>query len=67
MRLERCTAERLGFALWVAGAVAAFGVVGALLSALGAPEAVAWPAAVGAAVAGGWGGGRLTRRYVERR
>ncbi len=67
MRPEHWTAERLGFALCVAGAVAAFGVVGALLSALGAPETAVWPAAVGAAVAGGWGGGRLMRRYAERR
>ncbi|CAM5491967.1 hypothetical protein [Streptomyces pilosus] len=67
MGQEHWTAERLRFALWVAGAVTGFGGVGALLSAVGAPETVAWPAAVGAAVAGGWGGHQLMRRYLARR
>ncbi|MFF9604622.1 hypothetical protein ACF1GY_20440 [Streptomyces sp. NPDC014684] len=47
--------------------MAAFGVVGAVLSALRAPETVTWAAAAGAAVAGGWAGERFMRRLEERR
>lgn len=67
MQPEHWTARRLRLTLWVAGAVAAFGVVGAVLSALRAPETVTWAAAAGAAVAGGWAGERFMRRLEERR
>ncbi|MDI1457949.1 hypothetical protein NHG22_29710 [Streptomyces sp. ATE26] len=67
MQPEHWTARRLRFTLWVAGAVAAFGVVGAVLSTLRAPETVTWAAAAGAAVAGGWAGERFMRRLEERR
>ncbi|MFG2309656.1 hypothetical protein ACGFS9_13425 [Streptomyces sp. NPDC048566] len=60
-------ADRLRVALWFAGAVAAFGAVGLVLSTLGAPGTLTWAAAAGAAVAGGWAGNRLMERYSQRR
>ncbi|WP_016906846.1 hypothetical protein [Streptomyces xiaopingdaonensis] len=59
-------ADRLRMALWMAGAVTAFGVVGLVLSALKAPPTLTWAAAAGAAGAGGWGATRLTERYIQR-
>ncbi|MCM2579046.1 hypothetical protein [Streptomyces meridianus] len=59
--------ERLRFAVRIGGAVLGFGVAGALLSALGAPDTAAWASAVAAAIAGWSGGAALMRRYEHRR
>ncbi|MGW6214327.1 hypothetical protein [Streptomyces sp. NPDC055109] len=67
MRQEHWLAQRFRFWLWIAGAVAAFGLVGLLLSAVKAPATLIWAAAAGAAVAGGWAASRLTQRFGVRR
>ncbi|MEW2220060.1 hypothetical protein AB0939_12260 [Streptomyces sp. NPDC006990] len=60
--------ERLHWALRAGGALTAFCVVGAVLSALfDAPDVVSWPLAAGAAVVGWRGGNQLMRRYEGRR
>ncbi len=57
---------QLRMAVWIAGALAACGLVGLFLSALGVPDAVTWPVAAGAAVGGGWAADRWRRRREER-
>ncbi|MEU6849030.1 hypothetical protein ABZ901_03730 [Actinacidiphila alni] len=48
--------------MFAAGALAAFGVAGMALSALGAPMTLTWAAATGAGIGGGWAAVRLLRR-----
>lgn len=59
--------ERLRHACGGAGALTTSCLVGAALSLSGAPDAVAWPVAVGAGLPGWWWGGELLRRYERRR
>ncbi|MFI7242600.1 hypothetical protein [Streptomyces qinglanensis] len=60
--------ERLRWALRAGGALTAFCVAGAALSALfGAPEVVSWPLAAGAAAVGWRGGNQLMQRYEGHR
>ncbi|MDF4251404.1 hypothetical protein [Streptomyces sp. WMMB303] len=60
--------ERFRWALRAGGALTAFCVVGAVLSALfGAPDLVSWPVAAGAAVVGWRVGNQLMQRYEGRR
>ncbi|WP_327292977.1 hypothetical protein [Streptomyces sp. NBC_01198] len=67
MTQEPYFAERFRISVCCAGGMAALGVVGLVLSVLGAPTTITWAAAAGAAVAGGWGGKQLVHRYSERR
>ncbi|MFJ4895595.1 hypothetical protein ACIP5U_37220 [Streptomyces sp. NPDC088788] len=66
MRQDNWLGGRLQFWLWIGGAVAAFGLVGLMLSAVQAPPTLTWAAAAGAAIAGGWGANQLMQQYSDR-